>query len=237
MTIDERERVESISQWYLADQLEIDRMLIRYRYQSLKPFFLGSKALELGPAEGEMTRLLLQDFEHLTVVDGSSLLLQQIPDSPNLTKIHSLFETFEPKQRYHTVILEHILEHVEHPIQLLERAKIWGGGGSRILVGVPNANSIHRLVAEKMGLLQNRFALNERDIALGHRRVYSLDLLQEHILQAGLNIIALGGVFFKPLSNAQIQAYWTPEMIHGFYELGKDFPEYAAEIFVVCEVL
>lgn len=127
MTIDERERVESISQWYLADQLEIDRMLIRYRYQSLKPFFLGSKALELGPAEGEMTRLLLQDFEHLTVVDGSSLLLQQIPDSPNLTKIHSLFETFEPKQRYHTVILEHILEHVEHPIQLLERAKIWGG--------------------------------------------------------------------------------------------------------------
>lgn len=207
MANDEQDRVEGLAQWYLTDQLEIDKSLVRFRYLSLKPYFVGMKALELGPAEGEMTKLLLQDFELLTVVDGSSLLLNQIPDAPNLEKVHSLFETFEPKQRYHTIIMDHILEHIEHPVQLLKRAKTWGEAGGRILVGVPNANSIHRLVAEKMGLLPSRFALNERDLALGHRRVYSLELLQEDVRSAGLNAIASGGVFFKPLSNAQIQAY------------------------------
>ena len=46
----------------------------------------------------------------------------------------------------------------------------------------------------------------------------------------------LGGVFFKPLSNGQIQENWTEEMIQGFFELGKDFPEYAADIYAVCKI-
>jgi hypothetical protein len=46
----------------------------------------------------------------------------------------------------------------------------------------------------------------------------------------------MGGVFFKPLTNQQIQDHWTEEMIQGFYELGKDFPEYAAELYAVCEM-
>ena len=56
------------------------------------------------------------------------------------------------------------------------------------------------------------------------------------MIMAGLNVIKMGGVFFKPLSNQQIQEQWTDEMIQGFYELGKDFPEYAADLYVVCEL-
>ena len=38
----------------------------------------------------------------------------------------------------------------------------------------------------------------------------------------------------KPVSNGQIDGNWTDQMIDGFYKLGKKFPEFCAEIFVVC---
>ena len=53
--------------------------------------------------------------------------------------------------------------------------------------------------------------------------------------KSGLKVLEMGGVYFKPLSNAQIQENWTEEMIKGFYELGKDFPDFAAEIYAVCD--
>jgi len=86
-----------------------------------------------------------------------------------------------------------------------------------------------------MGILDNPCQLNSRDHALGHRRVYTPSTLKTQIEQSGLKVLEIGGVFFKPLSNGQIQENWTEEMIQGFYELGKDFPELAAEIYAVCQ--
>jgi 2-polyprenyl-3-methyl-5-hydroxy-6-metoxy-1,4-benzoquinol methylase len=231
----ENARVESLSNWYLKEQLDFDKRLIRYRYQTIKQYIQGPEGLELGPAEGEMTQFLIGDFSRLTVVDGSSELLAQIPEYTNLTKIHSLFEDFVPEQRFNTIIMEHVLEHVDHPLKLLERAKKWLAPHGNLLIGVPNANSIHRLAAVKMGLLAQQCELNSRDHALGHRRVYTHDTLKAAIRGAGLNLIEIGGVFFKPLSNKQIQDHWSEEMIQGFYELGKDFPKYAAELYAVCK--
>ena len=227
-------RVESLSDWYLKEQLDFDKRLIRFRYQTLKPHLQGPEGLELGPAEGEMTQFLVNDFERLTVVEGSGELLAQIPVRSSLNKVHSLFEEFKPDRRYNTIIMEHVLEHVDRPVALLMKVKEWLMPTGKILIGVPNGNSIHRLVAVKMGLLKHPCELNSRDHALGHRRVYTQDTLRVDLQEAGLHLVEIGGVFFKPLSNKQIQDHWTEEMIQGFYELGKDFPENSAELYAVC---
>jgi trans-aconitate methyltransferase len=234
--IDEQTRVQQISDWYLREQLDFDKRLIGFRYQSLKPHLQGPEGLELGPAEGEMTQFLLQDFARLTSVEGSGDLLANIPDAPNLLKVHALFEDFEPDRQFNTIVMEHILEHVEEPVALLQRAKQWLAPGGKILAGVPNGNSIHRLVAVKMSLLKHPCELNARDIALGHRRVYVPETFRQDLEASGLRIAKMGGVFFKPVSNKQIQENWNQEMIQGFYELGKDFPEQAAELYAVCEL-
>lgn len=231
----ERGRVETLSDWYLKEQLDFDKRLIRFRYRTLKPHLRGPNGLELGPAEGEMTQFLIHDFARLTVVEGSAELLARIPDAPNVLKIHALFEEFKPQQTFNTIILEHILEHVEHPVELLQRVKHWSAADGCILLGVPNGHSIHRLVAVKMGLLASPIQLNPRDHALGHRRVYTSETFKRDIEAAGLRIVETGGVFFKPLSNQQIQDHWTEDMIQGFYEMGKDFPEYSAELYAVCQ--
>lgn len=235
MTSKELDRVELLSDWYLKEQLDFDKRLIRYRYETIRPKLVGNRGLELGPAEGEMTQFLVQDFEVLTIVEGSSELLAQIPDRTNLIKVHALFENFEPDQAYDSIILEHVLEHVDNPVELLARVKTWLSPNGKLFLGVPNGNSIHRLVAVKMGLLDNPCQLNSRDMALGHRRVYTPKTFREDIEKCGLTVLEMGGVYFKPLSNGQIQSNWSEDMIQGFYELGKDFPEFAAEIYAVCQ--
>jgi 2-polyprenyl-3-methyl-5-hydroxy-6-metoxy-1,4-benzoquinol methylase len=130
--------------------------------------------------------------------------------------------------------LEHVLEHVDNPVDLLKLVKRWLNPEGRLFLGVPNANSIHRLAAVKMELLSEPSQLNSRDIALGHRRVYTPATFIKDVEKSGLTVDEWGGVYFKPLSNAQIQDNWSEEMIEGFFKLGQDFPEFAAEIFVVC---
>lgn len=231
----EQQRLIHKANWYLEEQLDFDKRLIRFRYQTLEAHLRGPHGLELGPAEGQMTQFLLAHFQRLVIVDGAQHLLDCIPDAANLVKVAALFEEFEPDRRFDTIVMEHILEHVEQPVALLKRAKTWLQPHGKILLGVPNGHSIHRLVAAKMGLLEEPCSLNARDHALGHRRVYTTATFKADLEKADLRILELGGVFFKPLSNQQIQDHWSDEMIEGFYELGKDFPEQAAELYAVCQ--
>ena len=58
----EGQRVDSVSRWYVEKQLDFDRRMIHFRYRSIQPFLAalkGGDGLELGTADGVMTRLLL----------------------------------------------------------------------------------------------------------------------------------------------------------------------------------
>jgi len=230
----EIDRVDQSANWYTSGQLDFDRRLVDFRFRSMEPHLTGSNCLELGSGDGVMTRRLAQRFERMTVVEGSKHLLDVIPDAPNLTKVHSLFEDFKPAEPFDVIIMEHVLEHVEDPVAILRLAKDWLADTGMIVAGVPNAHSFHRLAAVKMGMLKDIYELNSRDHDVGHRRVYSWDALRADIEAAGLRTELMTGVFFKPLSNGQIDQNWTDQMIEGFYELGKDFPENAAEITAIC---
>lgn len=209
--------------------------MIQFRYRSIKRYLRGPEGLELGPAEGHMTRLLVDDFARLTVVEGAADLLLRIPNHQSLRKVHALFEDFEPDTPFNTIVMDHILEHIAEPIELLRRASAWLASDGVIIVGVPNGHSFHRLAGVKMGLLKVPTELNQRDLTLGHRRVYTRESLLADVDAAGLQTTMVGGVFFKPLSNQQIEDTWTEQMIEGFYELGKDFPEHANDLFAVCQ--
>jgi 2-polyprenyl-3-methyl-5-hydroxy-6-metoxy-1,4-benzoquinol methylase len=147
----------------------------------------------------------------------------------------SLFEQFTPTQKYDNIVMAHILEHVEDPVQILQLAASWLLPGGRILVIVPNAQSLHRLAGVKMGMLDAPTDLNEDDIRIGHRRVYTPETLEADVSAAGLRLIKRDGIFLKPLSNKQIEDAWSQDLIEAYYELGKDFPDLATEILLVCE--
>jgi hypothetical protein len=67
----------------------------------------------------------------------------------------------------------------------------------------------------------------------GHRRVFNPESFRRCFLAAGLAIEVFGGYWLKPVSNAQIEATWTSQMLEAFMQLGERYPDIAAEIYVV----
>ena len=229
-----KQKVQDSSQFYNKSFLNFDYKLTEMNYLSLKPYFKGKNLLELGPAMGHMTKFLVNDFENVSVVEGSKELLDLIPNYGNIEKHHSYFEEFETDKKFDTIIMSHVLEHIENPIKILKLISRWLSENGVIIISVPNSKSLHRLAAVEMGLLESEYELNQRDLDLGYYRVYDLNSLKKDIIESSLKIIDEGGVFLKPVSNGQIDDNWTDKMIDGFYKLGKKFPEFCAEIFVVC---
>lgn len=229
-----RDNVDRSSEFYSRSILKFDYQLADYNYASLKPFFKGNLALEIGPASGYMTKHLVNDFKSIHLLEGSRTLINEIPNYANSKKYNALIEEHETSFKYDTIIMGHVLEHIADPIFALRRIHNWLADEGVFLVSVPNAKSIHRLVAVEMGLLSSIYDLNQRDIELGHYRVYDMDSLKSDIQNSGFKIRDTGGIFFKPLSNGQIESNWSEAMIDGFYKVGKMFQEYCAEIFVVC---
>ena len=224
---------EKYAEFYTSENLGLDERLVTEGFYAFKPFFTGQNALELGPAIGYMTKFLVNEFDHLTVVEGSKKLLTQIPDHPKLTKIHCLFEDFTPEVEFDTIIMNHVLEHIEYPVELLKRIRNWLKKDGIFIVGVPNAKSFHRLAAVAMGLLNSEYELNGRDKKLGHFRVYDLSLLRQHVLTADFRIIKEGGLLLKFLSNSQTEKLLDKEIIDAYFKIAPDFYENSAEIFLI----
>jgi 2-polyprenyl-3-methyl-5-hydroxy-6-metoxy-1,4-benzoquinol methylase len=229
-----KEIVDQSSSFYFNTILDFDYKLCYFNFKTFEPFFTGNLALELGPASGYMTKNLINHFKEIHLIEGSEELLNKIPDYKNVKKIHSLFEDYESNIKYDTIIMSHVLEHIEDPISILKKIYTWLADKGVFLVSVPNARSIHRMAAVEMGILENVYTLNSRDEELGHYRVYDMEKLEDDISKAGFTIKDKGGIFLKPLSNRQIEDNWTDEMIDGFYKLGHFFKENCAEIFIVC---
>jgi len=208
---------------------------MKHCFKIFRRYMLGDTILELGPAEGLMTDLLVDLGCDLTVVEGSPKFAKDLRarHGTSLAVVETLFETFEPSRKFDNIIMGHVLEHVEDPVALLKRAGGWLTPDGRILSAVPNSRSLHRQAAVIMGILPFEEALNDMDRHHGHRRVYNPESFRRDFLSAGLKVEAFGGYFMKPVSNGQIEKSWSSEMLDAFLSLGERYPDTAAEIFVV----
>ncbi len=232
-----KEKLTEVSEWYRSEGFY--SRLVKYGYITIKPFFQQGKCLELGCADGLMTSWLVNDFDKLVAVDGSKkyceTIKKKIKDN-KLKVVCSLFEEFEPDEKFNTIILAHVLEHLDNPVLILKRIKNWLEINGLIIIIVPCADSIHRQVAVCMGLLKRFDELNDYDLKLGHQRVYNWKTLRFDIKKANLTILKMGGIFFKPLTNNQMEKWFTKEMMDGFFQLGKKFRKISSEIYAICKI-
>ena len=233
-----KDRIEELSHWYTDRKegfLDFDEVLQLLRYRSISERFRGDSCLEIAPAQGVCTEKMKDVFKVLDLVDASQRLLDIIPDYPNVRKFNSFVEDFEPDRQYDTIVMDHLLEHVEFPVEALSRIRNWLSPNGVLIVGVPNALSFHRLIGEKMGMIETPYSLNERDISLGHYRVYDQDTLRADVEEAGYKVVDEDGVYIKFLSNRQSGETFDEKQIEAFYQLGKDFKRHGAEIYIFCE--
>ena len=104
-------------------------------------------------------------------------------------------------------------------------------------INVPNANSLHRLLAKEVGLIKDVHEQSAQMQKMQRRRTYDIKLLQKEIIDAGFNVKDSGSYFIKPFTHKQMQQCLDEgiigeEILLGFEKIIKYMPEYGAGIYV-----
>jgi 2-polyprenyl-3-methyl-5-hydroxy-6-metoxy-1,4-benzoquinol methylase len=186
--------------------------MIRYSWSIARRYLPAGRLLEMGPAEGVMTPLIAKDYAELHLLEGSEVYCQGLRQAfPKAQVHHSMFEDFKPAQPFNAIVLGHVLEHVTDPVGVLSLVRQWLAPGGRN-------------------------AMSELDHRHGHQRVFNPESFRACFTQSKLAIEVFGGYWLKPVSNAQIDRDWTPEMLDSFMRLGERYPDIAAEIYVVASL-
>jgi 2-polyprenyl-3-methyl-5-hydroxy-6-metoxy-1,4-benzoquinol methylase len=173
----------------------------------------GESALELGCGNGRWTSVLCQRYTEVDTVDAAGALVDAVVNAyktvgANLRGHVALVEEFlsNALRTWQHVYLTMLLEHVADPVDVLVRARRVCAPGGAIFIAVPNATSIHRVLAVRAGLIKTVDELSKSDEQIGHRRVYTPDLLTNHVCEAGFTITETVPVGLKPITHGQMSA-------------------------------
>ncbi len=229
---DRLQRLEDSANYGLGANAVMAQAFVRLHASMIPP----GRVLELGPAEGFGTDVLVELGYEVSCVEGSEGLAAALrARHPDIDVINCLFEDYAPHGKFSCVVMGHVLEHVINPEELLARATRWLEPGGVILAGVPNARSLHRQIGVALGMISHERQLDASDLRVGHRRVYDWDSFRDLISSVGLICLHEGGFWLKLTPNSVLDAL-PQEVLWQHMRLGMDFPEVAAEIVVVARL-
>lgn len=186
------------------------------------------RILEMGYGTGLMLHELTQTHQlPIDLVEGSAALCAeaQARYGSGMRVYHSYFETFTCEEKYHTILAMHVLEHVDDPVQVLQQMALALQPGGRIIILVPNAQSLHRQLAVDMGLQSDIYALSPRDHLVGHQRVFDPSSLQSAVEQAGLVVQKHFGFGLKTLPYSMMEG-WSDDLIRACVRISPSLPSH-----------
>ncbi|MDX5365612.1 MAG: class I SAM-dependent methyltransferase [Alphaproteobacteria bacterium] len=250
MTTDEKARQESYMWSRTTFHSEYNRYLAQFKVESCLENVRGNSLLDLACGDGLMTEMFARRMDRVVGVDANGKILAEARKRlPQVDFHESLVEDLELTEKFDTVTMLDLLEHVVDPIALLQKAASFLNDDGVLIIHVPNAQAINRRLAVLMGTLESCEELSPFDINVaGHRRSYSLPTLKRDIEAAGLKCASTGGIFYKILSTPQMDWFlknglweeggfgwgrvgaenakdWREAFCRASYELGKQHPE------------
>jgi SAM-dependent methyltransferase len=226
--------------YYLADDVadtDIEDLQQELSIARIAGAIEGSgRVLEMGYGMGLTTRDLRAQGFDIEVLEGSPLLAEKARAThPGLTVHEGMFESWAPAEPYDAVLALHVAEHVDDPVTLLSHIRSWVKPGGRLVVVVPNAESLHRRLAVRMGLQPQLDSLSPRDHLVGHQRVYSLDGLNADVAAAGFTPVGEMGWFLKTLPNAMMLDH-PPALLEALFTISDELePRMLANIGVIAD--
>lgn len=135
------------------------------------------------------------------------------------------------------IILSSVLHELDDPRRMLDAIKSICSKDTIVHINVPNANSLHRLIAIEAGLIKDVHEQSEQMQKMQRRRTYDKDLLKDEVIKAGFDVVDSGSYFVKPFTHAQMQkcidaGIIDEKVILGLEKVIKYMPEYGAGIYV-----
>jgi len=193
-------------------------------------------ALSLGIGHTEVARPLIECLrcgvlDRYVIVDASGELVRALrrelaPLPQGMAIVEGWFETFEWPEPFDTIEAGFVLEHVEDPARVLLRMHGLLSEGGRMHVAVPNARSLHRVLGQHAGLVDDLYRLSDADLALGHKRYFDLDRLKSLLIETGWREERTAGMLLKPFTTAQMaKLELSPEVWRALQCVAEDYPD------------
>lgn len=209
---------------------ELDnRLMLRWYPERIMARAMGTSLLELGLGHGYSTVRFAERFARHLVVDGSEAVIDQFRcrfPGCHAEIVCAYFEEFTTAECFDVVAMGFVLEHVEDPALVLRRYRANIKQGGRLFVAVPNAEALNKRVGKAAGILHDLNQLSPADLALGHRRLFTVDSLTALVTAEGYAVEHVEGIFLKPLATHQLQQLaLSEEILLGFLQVGIDYPE------------
>lgn len=222
---------------YDNDPYEKENLLSMSNYVNLIDKYSSDKSsfLELGIGHSKTIELLSQKFENVTVLDGEKELVNKYNKIySKIEFVEIYFENFNTDKLYKNIGMGFVLEHVNNPEEILKKYSKFLEPNGKIFISVPNANSLHRIIANKAGLLEDIKMLSETDKRYGHLRFLTYFEWVSLFEKCNMEIEVSHGLFLKPFTTQQIHSLNLDNIIYN--SLGSTahlFPEISNSCFFI----
>nr|WP_287990742.1 methyltransferase domain-containing protein [Ruminococcus sp.] len=139
------------------------------------------------------------------------------------------------------ILCSSLLHELEDPEKMLHDIYEIANEKTVVHINVPNAYSMHRLLARESGLIDDVKAFSERNKLLQQNNVFDMEMLITMVERCGFRVIESGSYFMKPFTHWQMQKMLDEGIIDthildGLYGMSKFFDEYGSEIYVNCRI-
>lgn len=218
--------------WYLGVYSTlISNKIVENGYKNVLSLGLGHNVVS-----SSLIKLLEKNLNNYDIVEGSIDIIKDFEKKNKNNKIrlyNSYFENFIPDNKYDSIEMGFILEHVDDPKLIIDKYKNYINKNGSIFIAVPNAKSLHRIIGNKAGLLNDMYMLSEYDLQLGHKRYFDLNSIEELLIKSGLQIVDKKGLMLKPITGDQIKKLgWQQNVIDALLEIGLNYPEISNCIYI-----
>ena len=212
-----------------AHVLDNQLMLNWYPERVVQMARRGGSMLELGLGHGYSSAFFDQSFGRYVVVEGSPEIIVRFRekfDVPGLEIVQGYFEDFETQERFDSIGMGFILEHVKDPSLILRRFTRFLAPGGSIFIAVPNAESLHRRFGHAAGMLPDMTTLSKSDLEFGHQRYFTLETLKSLVESCGLAVVKVEGLLLKPVTTQQlVELHLDDRILQAMLKVGVDYPE------------
>lgn len=218
---------------------DFDRIVGRLQTENVIYYGVGDSILDVGCGVGEYTPMYLKRFSRVVGLDPS---IQNVAEAQKKNKEISYIvgsgEEFCLLEEFDTISLNNVLEHADDPNELLLNCQNHLSKNGRIIVQVPNKESIARRLGVEMRIISGLDHISEKEaLFYGHKRVYSLEDLKNECINAHLNIIEEGGILYKPLPNDDLWKLYETKgenFVNALLSFGRNRPQECACVYCVC---
>lgn len=145
------------------------------------------------------------------------------------------------EREFDMIVCSGLLHEVDNPTEILSVISKKCNNNTIVHVNVPNAYSLHRLLAKTSGMIQSVYELSERNTLLQQQTVFDLKKLEKMITDCGFEVADKGSYFVKIFPHEAMNklvelGIVTEQILDGFYDLTEYIPELGSEIYVNCRI-